>query len=255
MDYKTVAEAKDMPGLRVVLSVGVPAPWSEAVKGICHVKRLPFIPVGQRVGEDNEDLVAWTGIRNAPTVVFNGERPLDRWLDILMLAERLQPEPRLLPTNPEDRIQVVGLAHEICGEWGFGWCRRAMLIGGNRPQKEFGQGAAERMRRDYSISEKSADSSQARVADILTAIAKRLREQRSLDSPYLIGRELTAVDIYWACFATLIGPLPNDLCPMPESARRMFSEAPPIVTDAKDPILFEHRNFIYNEHLKLPVDF
>src|SRR5437016_6738343 len=110
MDYRTIAEAKKMLGLRLVLSMGVPGPWGESAKGIFFVKGIPFAPIGQKPAEANEDLVAWTGIRNAPIAVYNGEQPLDRWIDILLLAERLEAEPRLLPAGSEHRAQVIGIA-------------------------------------------------------------------------------------------------------------------------------------------------
>ena len=45
MEYKTVAEAKDLPGLRLALTAGAPAPWSQSAKSILHVKNIPYIPV------------------------------------------------------------------------------------------------------------------------------------------------------------------------------------------------------------------
>src|ERR1700720_4773993 len=116
MKYYTVAEARGMCGLRLVLTMGVPGPWGEAAKGILHVKRIPFIPVGQHSGESNTELVEWTGIRNAPVAIFDQERPRDNWLNILTLAERLQAQPPLLPDSSEERAVVVGISNEICGE-------------------------------------------------------------------------------------------------------------------------------------------
>jgi glutathione S-transferase len=35
-EYLSVAEAREQPGLRLVLSVGVPGPWGEAAKALFH---------------------------------------------------------------------------------------------------------------------------------------------------------------------------------------------------------------------------
>src|SRR5712672_2762689 len=113
MQYKTIANARELPGLRLVLSMGVPSPWGEAAKGILYVKGIPYTPVGQVPAADNHELAAWTGFRNAPIAVYGSERALDRWLDILMLAERLESSPSLLPAMPEDRALMIGLANEI----------------------------------------------------------------------------------------------------------------------------------------------
>ena len=127
MKYYEVAEAKDMGGLRLVLTAMVPGPWGESAKKILDYKQIPYIPVAQHAGKENEDLVAWTGIRNAPNAMYEDEAPRTGWYDILMLAERLAPERPLLPARSEERAEVLGICAEICGEWGFGWARRAMM--------------------------------------------------------------------------------------------------------------------------------
>jgi len=251
MKYRTVAEAKNMTGLRLALTAGMLAPWGEAAKSVFHVKSIPFVPVIQHVGEDNSDLVAWTGIRNAPVAILNSEKPLDRWLDILMLAERLSPSPRLLPEESADRATVVGIGNEICGEWGFGWCRRAMLVADAKP----GTGVADRARSDYGMTSEVMLASPARVADILAMLVKRLKDQKTMGSPYLVGQSLSAADIYWACFSVLVNPLPVEVNPMPDWARALFRASTPLLDKVIEPILFTHRDMIYAKHLKLPLDF
>jgi hypothetical protein len=51
MEYKTVAEAKDWPGLRLTLTVGSPALWSQSAKIVFHVRHIPYIPVAQYVSD------------------------------------------------------------------------------------------------------------------------------------------------------------------------------------------------------------
>jgi hypothetical protein len=44
-EYVDIEKAIVMTGLRVILPPGVPGPWGEAVKGIPHVKKIPFTRV------------------------------------------------------------------------------------------------------------------------------------------------------------------------------------------------------------------
>src|SRR5580704_4306178 len=108
--YIEVEQALGMPGLRVVLSPGVPGPWSESAKGILHVKKLPYDKVRQIVGGPNEALRKWTSQETAPSFIYNDERPRNLWNDQLNLAERLAPEPALVPEDIDDRERMFGLA-------------------------------------------------------------------------------------------------------------------------------------------------
>jgi glutathione S-transferase len=126
--YVSVEEAIPMRGLRLVLTRGVPGPWGEAAKAILHVKKIPYAKVAQVAGENDAALVRWTGAANAPTAMYDDERPRSDRHAILFLAERLAPNPPLLPSDPDERALCYGLSHEIAGELGFGWCRRLMLL-------------------------------------------------------------------------------------------------------------------------------
>ena len=75
MEYVDVEDAVDLPGLRLVLTVGVPGPWGEAAKALFHVKGVPFARVRQEPGAANRELVAWTGRDNAPIAVYADEAP------------------------------------------------------------------------------------------------------------------------------------------------------------------------------------
>ena len=94
MKYLSVAEAKKMPGLRLVLTAHMPGPWGEAAKAVLSARHVSYVPVAQAAMEANDDLYAWTGLRNAPIAVFDEEPAQNTWLDILLLAERLGPVPR-----------------------------------------------------------------------------------------------------------------------------------------------------------------
>jgi len=70
-EYIEVERARAMPGLRLVLTPGVPGPWSEAAKGILHVKKLPYVKVRQELGGENRALLDWTAQASAPVLVWN----------------------------------------------------------------------------------------------------------------------------------------------------------------------------------------
>ena len=245
MEYKTVAEGRKMPGLRLVLSMGVPGPWGEAAKSIFYVKGISYVPVGQEVGADNLDLVDWTGVRNAPVAVYESEKPRDRWLDILMLAERLKPTPSLLPESSDDRAMVIGIANEICGEWGYGWCRRNMLLA---PR-------GDRLAGEYDCTAETAAASSKRVADIQRSFTARLKAQKAKGSPYFVGNALTAADIYWAAFSEMLETPSAEINPMPDWLRAIYNTSSPEVDAAKDQILIDHRDLVYKRHLKIPMEF
>ena len=89
--YVEIDHAIGMSGLRVVLTPGIPGPWSESAKGILYVKKIPYVKVRQIVGEENEPLRRWTAQETAPAFVYNEERPRSLWNDQLYLVERLAP--------------------------------------------------------------------------------------------------------------------------------------------------------------------
>jgi glutathione S-transferase len=257
MHYYSVSEAKAMPGLRLVLSAGVPGPWGEAAKAVLRARNVAFAPVGQEPMAENAELRAWTGCRNAPVAVYDDEPPLTGWFDILMLAERLGSGPSLLPETSADRVVCLGFITEICGQDGFGWNRRIDMLTGMWVQ-QLPADLAPHQREyigQYGLSPDATARAPHRTADILGALARQLRAQQARGSAYLVGDRLTAVDLYWACFSQLIGPLPAALNPIPEYVLRLYSHLPDTVAAAIDPIVFEHRDHIYERHIGLPLDY
>ena len=257
-DWIGVAEARELPGLRLVLTAGVPGPWGEAGKGVFRIKDIPFARVRQLGGQPNDELYAWTGHRNAPIAVYEGERPRTGWVEILQLAERLAPEPPLVPADLEERVEMFGLAHELMSEGGFGWCRRLMLfrasLGDGAQPPEPIRAAMARMVEQYDYSRGAAERAPARVAEILRLLTARLRAQQKAGCRYLIGERLTALDIYAAAMLGIAAPLSDAVCPMPDAMRVMYASPHPLLEAALDPILLEHRDFVYRQHLGLPVE-
>ena len=255
-EYIEVEQARPMSGLRVVLTPGVPGPWSEAAKGILFVKKLPYVKVRQELGGANRALLDWTSQASAPVMVWNQEWPRSIWNDQLNLAERLQPNPPLIPAKLEDRALMFGYANEICGENGFGWSKRLMIMrqGLGNPD-EAGRRLFTYLVEKYGYDKAAAEAAPARLVGILQALTARLEQQRGRGSRFFIGDSLSALDIYWATFAAMLNPLPDELCPLSPAFRRVYTNTDPDIKQATAPILLEHRGFIYHSFLQLPVDF
>lgn len=254
MEYRKPAQARELPGLRIALTIGLPAPWSMAARFMFDVKQIPYVPVEQLPGQPNEELLAWTGHRNAPVVVLNDEPPRTNWADIIELAERINPEPALVPEDPEDRIRMFGLANEICGAGGLTWtARHLMLAPGLKSDNAAVLASSRTMARAYGYSDAAAAAAPRRVAQILGILESQLQQQEARGSQYFIGDGLTAVDLIWASFSNTLHPLPEEVNPMDAGMRKVYQRT----GDAfKLPeILFTQRDYIYEQHLSLPLDF
>ena len=256
-EYIAVEEARKLSGLRVVLSPGVPGPWSEAAKGILYVKKIPYVKARQEIGGENRALMEWSAQATAPVFAWNDEPPRSTWIQQLFLAERLQPNPPLIPANIEDRVLMFGYCNELCGEHGFGWSKRLLLVhptltnpSADEQSKAFSKYIGDK----YGYNREEAEAASARCAAILRFLNARLEQQRAKGSQFFIGNQLSALDIYWAAFAALLQPLPQEQCPMPQSFRKMYTNTDPVIQAAVTPLLLEHRDFIYRNYLELPID-
>lgn len=253
MKYRSVAQARQMPGLRLVLGAQTPGPWSIAARALFSVRKVPFVPVRQDVLEANAELVAWTGIRNAPVAVYEDEPPRENWFAILQLAERLGNErgetPSLFPDDPLERALAVGISAEICGEGGFGWSRRIAMAGAAADR-------ADAVMASYGVQPENVAAAERRVAAILQGLSAQLNWQREAGSAYLVGDRLTACDVYWACFSQLVAPLSDDqIVGLDERLRAMFAALSDETRDALDPALVAHRDFIWSAHIGLPLEY
>lgn len=250
--YLSVDEAIKRSGLRMVVVGGVPSPWGEAAKGILHVKRIEWVAV--RLVYDSEPLKNWAGERSGPVAIYEQEPPRSGWKEILLLAERLEPKPAMLPANPAERDLVLGLSQEICGEGGLAWSRRLQMIhAGLQNAGGFPERVAKYLGKKYGyIPEMGADASM-RVAEVLGMLVARLKEQQRTGSRYYVGDSLTAADIYSATVTAMFGALPPDLCRMDAGMRAAFEMRDAQTEAALDPILFEHRDMMYAKYLELPL--
>ena len=256
-EYFSVEEARKQSGMRIVCAPSIPGPWAEAIKGICDVKKIPYTRASFEIGSDHAALIEWTAQASAPAIAWNDELPKSNWAEQLYLAERIQPEPALIPANQVDRILMFGLSNELCAMHGFGWCRRLMLVHSilSTPDlPEENKAFAQAFGAKYGYSQETAATAPGRVIEVLSALDSQLESQQTKGSKYFIGNALSALDIYWAAFSHLIDPLPPDLCPMDEGFRPMYKNHDPAVDAAATFRLMQHRDFIYKEYLVLPID-
>lgn len=263
VDYISVADAVNLSGLRVVLSPGFPGPWSVAAKIILNMKSIAFTPVAQAIGQEDKILREWTGQESAPVAVLDKERSRARWDEILLLAERLQPEPRLIPQDEALRAEMFGVANDICGEDGFGWNFRLYKMAawddaleGRSDEPNFlSREQVDMLQFRYGDPSRSAAQAKERMVSVLGFLSARLHASRKLGSPYLVGDALTAADIYWSTFSTLAAPIRPEYCPMPDAYREMGKAMGSDLDGAVDPILIEHRDNVLEKHCSLPLTF
>ena len=254
LTYLTPADIIAHKGLRIVLVQGLPSPWGQAAKTIFEIKGLDYVAAPLIPAGENREIVAWSGQNSGPVVAWANEKPIDRWIDILYLAERLAPTPSLIPADPLQRALMIGLSHEICGELGIGWNRRLQMIAPAMAMDDPPEFAAQ-IGAKYRYDSEDSRKAGARTAATLTALAGQLRAQADMGVPYFVGDALSAVDIYWTAFANLLAPLPSSQCPIPEEMRPMFEASDPQIRAALDPILIEHRDRIFAAHFRAPMEF
>lgn len=247
LNYVPVEQARTMPGLRIAFTQGVPGAWSVAIKAVLELKGIDYIPVPQVPGEPNEMLKAWTGQNSAPVAIFNDDLPRTGWAEMLVLAEQLGPEPRLIPADEEARIAVMGLCHEICGHDGLGWNIRLMLLSGEK-----GGDGGSSLRQKYR-SPVSTDYARQRVLAILAALARRLEAQTAQGKRYFMGEKLTAPDIYWTAFSNLVGSMAADLCTMPDYFRSFGPLLQQYLGEPVPQILLDHRDYIARTYFRTPI--
>lgn len=270
IDYKPIREAKSMSGLRVVLGAfPIPGPWFEACKSICYVKGLDYTPVRSsnegasdlQIGMDgsHSELIEWTGQSSAPVMVWNDEHPRSAWNEQLYLAERLSSAPQLIPSDAEQRVRMFGLANELMGQNGLVFNKRHTMVSGplstlpaDSPERDFWKFLGSK----YSYNEEVAARASERICEVLAVMAAQLAAQQAVGSQYLIGNALSALDIYWSTSCGILAPLSKDKCPMASAFRdTVYGNSDPAIAAALSPALVAHRDFIYAEHLQLPVVF
>lgn len=271
LTYASIAAAREMSGLRLVLGkYTVPGPWREACKGLFYVKGIPYTPVvtGNTGSPDaamgmhgtQSELLEWTGQASQPVAVWNDERARSSWIDQLNLAERLAPDPPLIPDAIADRMRMFGLSNELSGEYGLGWLKRLLTVHGQLrklPADSPARAFFDFMGGKYGYTPALAAAAPVRIAQILNTLNEQLADQQRAGRQYLVGDRLSALDIHWATFCGFLNPLPPAQCPMASAFRdpEIYGNDDPLIAKALSPALLAHRDFIYAQHLELPVMF
>ena len=253
MNYVEPSAAREMEGLRLALTAHLPAPYSMSARAILDHHGVAYVPVLQVAAGANEDLVAWTGHRNAPVAVYNDETPRVGWLEILNLAERLGAGPSLIPADIDDRMTMVGLSNELLGEGGFIWNLRLVMFGLGGPERAARERTRNPMYDQYGYSEKAAAVGLERARAVLERLTAQIAAQKKAGRRYIVGERLSAVDIYWAYFSQGVKTLPEDRCPMPAGMRKAYEIANGMLGN-RDLALVEHRDWVFAEH-GLTLDF
>jgi hypothetical protein len=254
MDTKVSIDiARTAPGMRLIVTEGVPNPWGEAAKGMLHIKRIDHLRAAQLPGDANEALVAWTGLNTSPIAIWNDEPPRHAWADIVVLLERAASYPALIPRHEADRALMFGMLHALCGEDGFGWNRRLYHFNTlpDVPQVATNE-RLQRMRGKYGHGG-SLEHCRMRMIAVLGLLGDRLRTQKSRGSRAFFGNAPTALDVYCACFMAMVRPLPLDLCPTSPELHEGYTLKDEAILAAVDPLLLAHRDMVYEEWLELPM--
>jgi len=244
VDLETARAAR---GLRLVVAGGIPSPWSEAAKAIFRIERVPFVAV--RLMPMDREVKQWTRARNAPAAMYDDEPARTGWSDILELAERLAPEPSLVPASPADRVRMFGLAHEIMGEGGLLWSGRLLTIAAGLESdgaRGFPPMVGQYLAARYGFMPERLPLARARVVQAIALLVDALG-----DRPYFFGDRVTALDVYAAAAMNIMDPLPEAQCSIMPPIRHAFESMKGEL--AVPPVLLAHRDRTVERHLELPM--
>ncbi|MBT6272584.1 MAG: hypothetical protein HOI95_00430 [Chromatiales bacterium] len=251
----SISEARETDGLRLILLRRMPSPWGQAARCLFEVKNIAFTKVERRADDGPNALLDWTRQTSFPAAMYNDERPRTGWEEILWLAERLAPEPSLVPNAGEDRVRMFGLARELMGELGLVWCFRLFAMSGRlKPSAAHPDAAAADFAAKYHSGADLVSFAHERMLNVLRLLDSELEAQLARGRSYFFGVALSALDIYWATAANVLAPLPQDQLPLSERARPIFTTMDTALLQALTPRLLAHRDRVYADHLRLPVE-
>jgi glutathione S-transferase len=249
--FVDLAAARAARGVRMVVAAAIASPWSEAAKGLFHVKQIEALAVRYRRGD--AEMAAWTSTHNTPAVFHDDDPPRTGWAEILALAERLGGRAPLVPADPELRVRLHGLARELAGEGGLGWCARLIMIHGSITSggaQSFALPIAEYLAAKYGYTGADIGAARARIAEVLALFDRQLAAGRA----YLLGDQLSALDVYLATFLNPLVGLSEADCPaMRPEARRAYGYLSGEISDEIPPALVAHRALVYDRHLPWPI--
>ncbi|HKU38766.1 MAG TPA: hypothetical protein VJR89_11485 [Polyangiales bacterium] len=249
-----VETARTARGLRLVIVSDVPSPWSQAAKTIFELKQIPGLLV-RKPARDGA-VQAWTGVPNAPVVVYDDEPPRSGWAEILELAERLRPDVPLVPSDPELRVRMFGLSHELLGAGGLIWSGRLLTVAASiesEGARGFALPVAKYLAARYGYTPNCAEPARARMLEILGLLSRQLQQAARVGHEYYLGNTVTALDIYSVAVMNTFAMLPHDQCPAHAGVRRAFEWMAAEVQHAIAPELLAHRDRVLARHFSLPL--
>jgi hypothetical protein len=245
LEYVDVETAKAARGTRLITNALVPSPWSEAMKGLFVIAKLPAIAV--RRGMDTAAIDAWTGIDNAPAVIHDREPIRSNWAAIVGFVARLAPD--ILPTDLAARADAMGTLDLIAGEGGIGWNARLAMIHASDGTAGFPPPIAKYLAKRYGYSAAAIEAAQSKIGAQLGYLASKLTGE------YFGGVTPNAIDIYSAAFLTPIAaPISDAECPdIIPPLRSAFGLAHAAFGPLVPATLFEHRERMFQRHLARPI--
>lgn len=270
VNYVTFEDAKLLSGIKLQVIKGIPSPWTEAAKAILQVKNIAYSAVA--FDAFNSEQTTWFETASAPSLKHDQQAALIDWLDILHFVEvqtnaesenKAETILSLLPKDLKDQEEHLALCHNICSKQGLGWQRRLQSVHlGLQNEGGFPIKIAHYLAGKYGYHAEDAPLYETEVVRLLTvltarlernALAQKQQAQEGVGPSYYFGDTLTALDIYSATFMAYFAPLPDDVCPMHPRMRLTFETYSSAVAAALDPILLQHRDFIYEKYLELPL--
>lgn len=252
VDFDQAKIDREAGKIVLVVVAQIPSPWSEGVKGLLELQGRDFSAL--RLDPRNQELHAWAASPSSPSLMLPGRAPLTQAREIIEALDEFERGPELVPREPLVRESVLKLVEELTEPGGLAWSRRLLGIhAGLAGTGGFVEPIAQYLGRKYVYDASQVPRAKERVLEILAALSLRLREQRSADSPYLFGQSVSAADVYCAVSMAIFSPLDEGQCPMDPMIRTAFEELDEETSAALDPVLLEHRDFIYRTHLELPI--
>jgi glutathione S-transferase len=252
IQFIDLEEAKREKGNVLVVVSRVPSPWSEGAKGIFHMKEIDFKCV--RLVHGSKAFSDWSGFHNAPVLRSSEGQFMATWNDLLLFAEKINPEASLIPDSPFQRAQSFGFLHELMGQDGLCWNRRLQLVHAGKQLNGEAKAHADFVGMKYGYNPEKMTRGHQRICELLAMFSGLLQTQYAKGNKYYFGDSPSALDVYSATSMALFSPLPESDCAMDPQTRLAFGSLDQATRAALDPILLEHRDRMYDVHLTCPVE-
>ena len=233
---------------------GVQALYSEALKNICFIKKVPLIRAlhplmgkDKKTGKDRQDrLYELTSQRGLPTMFHDEEQPRNVWIEQLALAEKIGATDSLalIPDSFKLRAEMFGLCAVVLAEDGIVWNMRIL---NDSP-----------LARKYGYSEAASSDALSKIAEGITLLDSRLEAQAELGSRYLVGDTLTAADIYWATMSMALVPAPPEIMPRTQQNKGLLAwfeqnSKVPEIADVLTERIEDHQRYILKTYCETPA--